>query len=360
MKFVLISERSILEGIAQSTVNVNIEPFQCKAMGNEVGEKWTSWLRHFKLMLSIKQINDTAMKKSMLLYTAGTQVQEIFFALPEEESTTESDEFETMVRVLSEHFVKKRNVTFERHIFRGLQQGPTEKIESFVLRLRQQAQKCNFANQLEDNVKDQMIEKCLSAELKTKILDRGDELSLAQSVRLAMTHETIIEQLSAMKSVGNMMMSSSSELKVNKIEAKRARSSGNCRNCGGRGHNGGDKCPAKLRKCFKCNKSGHFASKCYQKDNIATGVSKRSANNGPPEKQQREDNVQSVSSARTSKSDYIFCVESEDRKKENENEVCAIIGGVKVTAVVDSGSTFNLIDIDSWQRLKRNDIQVEK
>lgn len=137
-------------------------------MGNEVGEKWTSWLRHFKLMLSIKQINEPTMKKSMLLYTAGPQVQEIFFALPEEESTAEAEDFEMMVRVLSEHFVKKRNVTFERHIFRGLQQGPTEKIESFVLRLRQQAKKCNFVDQLEDNVKDQLIEKCLSAELKTE------------------------------------------------------------------------------------------------------------------------------------------------------------------------------------------------
>lgn len=200
-------ERSILDGLTKSAVNINVEPFACKAMGNEVGDKWQSWLRNFKLMLSIKQIADTEMKKAMLLYTAGTQVQDVYEALPEEEPIEAEDEFDVMVRVLTTHFVKKRNVTFERHVFRGLQQGPTEKIEQFVLRLRRQALKCNFSNQLDDNIKDQLIEKCLSAELKTKILDRGDDLLLADAVRLAVTHETIQEQLSAMKPKGNVLSS---------------------------------------------------------------------------------------------------------------------------------------------------------
>lgn len=207
-----------MDGLAKSTVNVSIEPFACKAMGNEVGEKWQSWLRHFKLMLTIKQIDDVEMQKSMLLYTAGTQVQDVYEALPSEEANNDEDEFKLMVRVLTNHFVKKRNVTFERHVFRGLQQGPTEKIDQFVLRLRQQALKCNFSNQLEDNIKDQLIEKCLSTELKTKILDKGDDLSLSDAVRLAATHETIQEQLLAMKSTGNALSSSNADGEaVNKV-----------------------------------------------------------------------------------------------------------------------------------------------
>lgn len=127
-----ISERSIIDGLNKSAVNVSIEPFACKAMGNEVGEKWQSWLRHFKLMLTIKQIEYVEMQKSMLLYTAGIQVQDVYEALPTEEVIENENEFNAMVRVLTNHFVKKRNVTCERHVFRGLQQGPTEKIEQFV------------------------------------------------------------------------------------------------------------------------------------------------------------------------------------------------------------------------------------
>lgn len=78
--------------------------------------------------------------------------------------------------------------------------------------------------------------------------------------------------------------------------------------------------------------------------------------------QLRSDNVKTtcrVSSARNNKTDYIFCLEVEESKNENENDVCAIIGGVKVSALVDSGSTYNLIDIDSWQRMEQNNIQLE-
>lgn len=157
--YVLFLDKSILEGLAHSTVSVSIEPFLCKSMGNEVGEKWEKWLRHFKLMLEIKQITDIGVRKALLLYSAGTQVQEIFYALPNEGANEKENEFDVTTQILTKYFVKKRNVTFERHIFRGLQQGPTEKIEQFVLRLRQQAQKCNFNDQLEDNIKNQLIAK---------------------------------------------------------------------------------------------------------------------------------------------------------------------------------------------------------
>lgn len=328
-------------------------------MGNEVGENWEKWLRNFKLMLEIKQITDVGIRKALLLYSAGTQVQEIFYALPEEATSDEENEFEATARILTKHFVKKRNVTFERHIFRGLQQGPTEKIEQFVIRLRQQAQKCNFADQRDDNIKDQLIAKCLSADLKTKILDKGDELKLTDAVQLAMTHESVIEQLSAMKSAGNSLgIGSAIEQPVNRIQSygRKPTSTTTCRRCGRRGHDGGDKCPAKAKTCYNCKKEGHFASKCLVKKSDSDKSSKKDwKSEQPPEKKKREESVQAVTTSKLT--DYIFCLDSEEL---SDNEIWCTIGGIRMPAVVDSGSTHNLIDFESWTKMKSLEVVVKK
>lgn len=338
-----------------STMNVNIEPFLCKSMGNEVGEKWQRWLRNFNLMIEMKKISEAEMKKTMLLYMAGTQVQEIFDTLPAEEPKDNEDKFTVAVRVLSNHFVKKRNVTFERHIFRGLQQGPTEKIEQFVLRLRQQAQKCNFDKQADDNIKDQLIEKCLSAELKTKILDKGDDLSLTEAVQLAATFESVLEQLSAMKSAGNSLNTEMGTAQtVNRVQIgsnKPKWRQDTCRRCGRRGHDGGDKCPAKAKPCHKCQKVGHFASKCFSK---VDGSSK--TQDEPAEKKRKEEKSARVQNVTTIGTAYTFCVATDGNCA--ENEIWCTIGGVKIKALIDSGSKYNLIDIDSWQWLKEQQVVV--
>lgn len=354
-----------MESLAQSTVNASIEPFLCKSMGNELGEKWQQWLRHFKLMIEIKQISDATMKKALLLYCAGQQVQEVYDALPTDEGDDTDDTgdvFKTAVRVLSAHFIKKKNVTFERHIFRGLQQGPTEKIEQFILRLRQQAMKCNFGTQSNDNIKDQFIEKCLSTELKTKILDKGDALSLNDAVQLGITFESVQEQLMAMKSTGNSLGAGSHEAQVNRVQYDKQKwakqKSGECRKCGLRGHDGGDRCPAIKKTCNICRKVGHFAVKCFQKK---TGDVKRpTSKSEPPEKRRKDDeNIHTVvdTESLVRENKYIFCMEAEAAS--DDNETWCRLGGVKTKAIVDSGSKYNLIDIDSWNWLTKHNVQVE-
>ena len=60
------------------------------------------------------------------------------------------------------------NIPFESHVFRQFQQLPNETVDQFVARLRQKQRSC--AN-VEDAIRDQVIEKGSSTHLRRKFLE---------------------------------------------------------------------------------------------------------------------------------------------------------------------------------------------
>lgn len=55
-----------------------------------------------------------------------------------------------------------------------MKQESDEKISNFVLKLRAQAERCDFGDKIDEHVKDQMIEKCYSPILRLDMLRCGD------------------------------------------------------------------------------------------------------------------------------------------------------------------------------------------
>lgn len=101
--------------------------------------------------------------------------------------------YESVVERLNNFFAPKRNATFERHIFRKMKQEPQEKINIFEIRLRTQAERCDFGDQMEDNIKDQVTETCTSDLLRRKILERGSD-NLHEILKMAKVIESVSEQ----------------------------------------------------------------------------------------------------------------------------------------------------------------------
>ena len=60
------------------------------------------------------------------------------------------------------------NVPYERHLFRTLAQLPTESVDQFTTRLRERAEYCKFGDAKDENIRDQVIEKCMSSRLQRK------------------------------------------------------------------------------------------------------------------------------------------------------------------------------------------------
>ncbi|XP_071959977.1 uncharacterized protein [Antedon mediterranea] len=136
-------------------------------------ERWKKWLRSFELYATGKGVVDKNQKKALLLHCAGMAVQDIYDCLTEENGT---EEYDVVVNTLNKQFAMKTNVPYER-CFRKLTQGDDETIHQFINRLRQQAAKCEFDDaNVDELIRDHVIEKCKSNRLRLKLLEKGNTL----------------------------------------------------------------------------------------------------------------------------------------------------------------------------------------
>ena len=63
---------------------------------------------------------------------------------------------------LTRHFVVQVNIPYERHLFREMVQAEGETIDQFAVRLRRKAQQCDYGEQMEAQIRDQIISRCRS------------------------------------------------------------------------------------------------------------------------------------------------------------------------------------------------------
>ncbi|XP_026746906.1 uncharacterized protein K02A2.6-like [Trichoplusia ni] len=233
-----------------------------------------------------------------------------------------------------------------------MKQEESERFETFLVRLRNQADKCKFAAK-DENLIDQIVEKGHSAELRKKILSAGDSVTLQQVITIATTLETVNRQLdtfekpSQSKTYGETNKSEINKLHTRKFPSKNQTSSKNCFRCGSSKHlSFDDSCPARERKCLKCGIIGHF------KDYCRTKLQKRKTQANSDEKTDRSKRQRlSKPYKNTEEVDYIFHLD-------DDATVTCKIGGVVVEMLIDSGSKCNIITEKTWNYLKGHKIKA--
>ena len=259
------SVASSSSGTASVALDVGcLEPFNPKGEPHFLSQRWNRWKRAFNLYVTGKGVSDNAQKRALFLHVAGMDVQEIYFTLAVD---AESATFEATVKVLDDYFIPKSNVPFERHLFRQIVQEGGETVDQFVCRLRQRAINCEFGENENDYIRDQVIDKCCSSKLRRKFLEKEGALTLDDLLRIARSQEAVDRQL---KQYGTDQVNNQLTDQVNAVGDK---SGGNTRSgkgkkrfsCDQEGHFSGDKkCPARDRACRICGVIGHFKVKCPQ------------------------------------------------------------------------------------------------
>ena len=82
-------------------------------------------------------------------------------------------EYAKAMRSLDAHFSHRANISFERHQFRQAKQEKLEIADQFVLRLFQLSQNYEFGDGKEEQIRDQLIDKCRSRNLRKNEIVRS-------------------------------------------------------------------------------------------------------------------------------------------------------------------------------------------
>ena len=100
------------------------------------------------------------------------EVWDIFEDLEDPGPVEEEGDTDYKIDIRKLDFRVEENIPYERHVFRQLTQQDGETADQFMVRLRNQARHCNFGTSLNDNLRDQLIEKLTDFELKRKLLEQ--------------------------------------------------------------------------------------------------------------------------------------------------------------------------------------------
>lgn len=126
-----------------------------------------------------------------------------------------------------------------------------------------------------------------------------------------------------------------------------------CYSCGIEGHTKKDpNCPARGIQCRKCKQFTHFQIVCKTK----TFKDKKNDRKSYKTRMKiRQIEGESGSENEQENEDYTFVVTNE--KECSRSKIVVEIGGVSVKMLIDSGSSCNTVDRETWESLKQEKIK---
>ena len=330
----------------------SLPTFDMEGPASQVAERWRKWKRAFEYYAVGKGIDDPTKKVSQLLHFAGMEVQDVFEDLqdpgPEEES---DNEYSVALRKLDLHFKVEENIPYERHVFRQMAPVEGETADQFVTRLRKQARHCNFGSSLNEQLRDQLIEKLRNLELKRKLLEIRN-ITLEDALIKSRAWETA--QLQATSMAG------SAEVNVNTVSRGRHSRGRRCFNCDQEGHFARDRnCPARGKRCAGCGITGHFAVCCRRRGG---GSVKSEGDTKSKKTNTRDSNYvgQWEECGEDENSAFAFAITESCNATSFEEPVITVkINGIAKEVLIDSGSVSNLIGMKELEELKAQGLAIK-
>ena len=348
-----------------NSVERTLPPLDLTGSSSQVAERWRQWKRSYQYYVDGKGITNPSRKKAQLLHLAGMEVQDIYEDLPDPGplNADQDNEYVVCLRTLDAHFRTEENVPYERHVFRQLTPTKEETADKFLVRLRKQARHCNFGATLEENLRDQLIEKLSDVELKKKLLEVNN-ITLEAAMDKVRKWEASREQASQMVTPNQESGAGTNAVEENPGRGTKGKRV--CFNCGKEGHFAQSKtCPARGRKCNKCGKYGHYASCCKGGRSLKSGkIGTTQQREGRQQRHGKGGQTNQVEDrCKQSGEDHTFAftIEEQTCAMHNSTEpvISVKIGGISRDVLIDSGSASNLISKDTLQELEYQGLKIE-
>ena len=95
-----------------------VEPFIIDTDSRNLDRKWAGWLKDFNMCIAATGATQDAQKKALLIQLGGKQLKTIWNTL----AGTVGEDYEAVCNKLNIHFKPKKNVNYERFVFKNCKQ----------------------------------------------------------------------------------------------------------------------------------------------------------------------------------------------------------------------------------------------
>ena len=245
-------------------------PAQLKLNPDEApADEWKMFKQLYKNYEIITQLDKHPKEYQMavLLNTMGPEGVKLYNDL-EFAAGEDKDDTTVLMTKIEEKIKGEVNETYERYVVNCRRQKPDEKIDAYVMSLKDLAKSCGFCDCISDSLlRDRLVIGVREDETRKELLQKRklklkDAIDLCRSAESAAVHMKSMEQPTEAAVHKVTPRSKPSRSKNPKAQAKRQNPMVYCKFCGDYHERKKEKCPAWGKKCKKCNADNHFSSCC--------------------------------------------------------------------------------------------------
>lgn len=323
-----------------------------------IAQRWTKYVKRFTNLMVAMNIKDKKRQRALLLHYAGEDVSDMLDTLADT-----GEEIDSALDERNAYFNPKKNIDYETYVFRQTEPSKGETMDAFATRLtRQLTVTCDF-NDVEREIKGQIIQGCSSNRRDptmtlTNILDmaRALEQSETQTASIENSTDTKTEMVNHVNKPRQNYKKKSTKYTAKRPKQPSLSQSSQshtlhktkkCKYCGyAYLHPEGKTCPAKGKECGYCHKLNHFESECRLKRK----ANKESVKQLHILREATHDHDSSTDE------EYVFGPHATSRSTSREMTqkqpvVTVNINGHSLLAVIDTGATVNMVSEATFNEL---------
>ena len=251
--------------------------------------RWIRRFERFRKASSLDQKEDEA-QVNTLIYSMGDEADDILRSFNLSEA--DSKKYTKVREKFDAHFVKRRNVIFERAKFNQRKQEDGESVDAFITALYSLSEHCNYGELHDEMIRDRIVVGIRDATLAEK-LQLDAELTLDRAVTRVRQAEAVKQQQPVIRGGENKEVlvgkihrpkpQASTPVKTARRPKPKTEESDKCTHCGRAPKHDRRSCPAREVECRKCGKTGHFQAVCWSRKGKLRQIT---ASNPEPEEEQ--------------------------------------------------------------------------
>ncbi len=274
----------IQQPLPQSPKDIHMKEFSLGGDPDDTGARWSKWRKELETRLRYFRIVAVQDKCDALNIYGGEVVRELAETLPARPvpEGQNLDEFTATMAKLDHHFQPMANADSARAKLDKMSQLPTETLAQFHVRVRQQADKCNFPDK-EDAIRSKILLAMKDGALRREAMVKS--YSLTELLKHASNKEDIERQAAEIESADQQVHKVVAQKSKGQFQPKNFKNfkktphynhkpspakdtpsnntpAAECEFCGYVHGSSRSTCPASGQECRKCHRKGHFAKKC--------------------------------------------------------------------------------------------------